>query len=225
VFFINTFILSANNIPICCKNSNIQRAILTLESIELGIPYYILESYHDLQHLSTGSNAIYSTTVDHMDAKLSLKSLSSEVNIKLWDTIDMEDVVKQLQDMHYEFHEYQKPGSYQRLWDQIKICFPDARVVNISFWGNEVEALSTQDQEVQDISICSLSSLYSEETGDINLRQYLQEKRIFCVLDALEFHHSYENLVVLHGASFNILKNENLHLLKCLTIYADQKIS
>ena len=53
----------------------------------------------------------------------------------------MEDCVKQLQELHYEFHEYEKAGSYKRQGDIISLRLMDMSQLVINFWGNEIESL------------------------------------------------------------------------------------
>jgi excinuclease UvrABC helicase subunit UvrB len=68
----------------------------------------------------------------------------------------METLMKYLQDASYEFNEYQKPGSYQRLGDQIKIYFPSSEALTVSFWGDEIETIMQNKAEVSSITIHSL---------------------------------------------------------------------
>jgi transcription-repair coupling factor (superfamily II helicase) len=148
-------------------------------------------------------------SIDHLDIKISQYILESWLSLDIWDEIEMETLMKYLQDAGYEFSEYQKPGSYERLWDQIKIYFPNRSHVTLSFWGNEIEALSYNNAEVSSISIQALTKLAYDDKENLSLLEYLKNKKVFCILDTLEFHHMYDELISLNASSFNILKSDS----------------
>jgi transcription-repair coupling factor len=176
---------------------------------QLGINYFLLESYHDLNHLNTQNSSIYSITVEVISIDISQKIIDNWFILKKGDEIEMETLMKQLLDLGYEFSEYEKPKSYQRLWDQIKIFFPNLDAVTISFWWDEIESLSKNNKELSRVSLHSLWELSSSDRNAFPLLDYLKKENVFCMLDSIEFHHSYEKLISLHASSYNILKDEN----------------
>lgn len=163
---------------------------------ELWLKYYPLESYHDLELLSSWSGSIYSIIVDDIHQELSCSHLEQRLHISLKDTLSMESLMKSLQDLEYQFSEYQKPGSYNRLWDQIKIFFPNEQGIIMSFWWDEIESIEDLNWKAQEhISLMSLKTFVGHDKNNIHLSRYLQEKKIFSVLDSLQFHHFYDSLI------------------------------
>ncbi|MCD5375157.1 DEAD/DEAH box helicase, partial [Candidatus Gracilibacteria bacterium] len=176
---------------------------------ELGISYHKLENYHDLSALGQEQGLIYSLCVNEMSTYLSQRVIEAGMNLRIGDQIEMETLMKHMQDIGYEFSEYQKPGSYQRLGDQLKICFPNENLITLSFWGDEIESISQEAKELFEVKLHSLLALSGGGGKDeILLIEYLKKNDIFCILDTLEFHHMYTELSKLNSSGFNILKSD-----------------
>ena len=188
----------------------IQKKYLTLAK-DLRISCRVLESYHDIWQLQDPhSNILYIITVDEIEKELVYKIISWALSLKVWDTHILENILTELQDFGYEFHEYHKASSFTRKWDTLSITFPNEQQYSVSFWWNEIESLRDASwDEIERLEISSLRHFWERQEGSKNtLLQYLQEKNIFCILDALEFHPQYENLVQkLKSSSFDILGN------------------
>lgn len=177
---------------------------------ELWIPYYILTTYHDLERLSNSSGCIYSICISEIENDFWVSWLENMIYLELWETISMEDLMKKLQDLEYEFSEYEKPGTYSRVWDQIKIYFPDSWSVSLSFWWDEIESISWgNNEELSELRLSALTPLVLDERHNTNLIEYFKEQKIFCILDMLQFHYLYETLTQkdIQSASLNILSS------------------
>jgi hypothetical protein len=83
---------------------------------QFSIPYFIFSSLHDIKALEWSCCAIYSIEIEHIDQEVSQKLLSTNITLKSWQEHDMQELMKSLNGLGYEFHEYQKPGSYMRSW-------------------------------------------------------------------------------------------------------------
>ena len=143
-----------------------------------------------------------------LEEQISSRTTQKFVHIKSGESYEIEHLIQSLQSLHYEFSEYEKPWSYIRKGDSIKICNPKGSSYNLSFWGNELESIHNDSLwTLPELSLSSLQSVFKGGDQDIKLINYLHSEKIFCFLDNLEFHPVYEKLRGLGSinSSFDIL--------------------
>lgn len=190
-------------------NQKEQKKYKTLAD-QFVIPYHPLTSLHDIWVLEWNNKIIYSIVIDLIDQDISNSLLQSSITISTWQEYEMQHLMKQLQDIGYEFHEYKKPGSYMRTWDSIHIYYPEWWNITLSYWGDEVESIiSNNEQTHNQIKITNITEFFSDERNNTSLIKILEDKKIMSVIDSLQFHHLYEFLLQsdLKWVSLNILSN------------------
>jgi len=207
-------------------NQKEQKKYKTLAD-EFSLPYISLTSMHDICVLERKENIIYSLVIDAIDREVSNRLLHSSLSIMSWQEYEMQNLMKQLQNIGYEFHEYKKPGSYMRTWDSIHIHYPEWWSITLSYWGDEIESITSSDGVIHNkITLANMREFFSDERNNSSLLKILEDKKITSVIDSLQFHHLYESLLQsnLEWVSFNILSNmsenwdslslwiENLHI-------------
>lgn len=194
------------NILHVCSSNEIQKKYSIIAQ-DLSIKYYYLESYHDLSVLEEPWDTIYSICVDSLEQTLEYKESQKSLDLNVWDTVSMEELMKQLQDLHYEHSEYEKPRSYNRKGDILKIFYPHRWSLIINYWWDDIESLEENGNSISSKTLSSLNSLWEVWEHSRMLLDYIKEENIFCFLDMLEFHPLYEILTgeEYHSSSFDIL--------------------
>ena len=100
------------------------------------------ERYSDLLALSKNEAPnIMSLCVSEFEDLLSLKELSSELKIQRGQDMILDDILKALQNLGYEYHEYEKEGSFVRKGDLIKIQLLYSGTLTLHFWGNTLDQI------------------------------------------------------------------------------------
>ena len=100
------------------------------------------ERYSDLLALSKNeAPSIMSLCASELETLLSLKELSSELTIGTGQDLILDDLLKALQHLGYEYHEYEKEGSFVRRGDTIKIQLLYSGTLTLHFWGNTLDQI------------------------------------------------------------------------------------
>lgn len=159
---------------------------------ELGISYTLIESYHDILSIATSTRGIFSIVAASCDTLLCPQLLQTKLQISVGDQIFLEDMLRQLQDLSYEFHEYEKAGSYTRKGDIMRVILPDDRVCVINFWGNEIESIILEGVNIHTFDFYSLAKLGTGKKPSLPLKELFKTQKVWCVLDMLEFHPLFE---------------------------------
>ena len=196
LLFLSRNIQSSKNILHLVSSSEITKKYKIIAQ-ELSIPYVPISTYQDLLMLSYKEWSIYALDIESLWNELESDILKNPLNIEVGYTISMEDLMKKLQDLSYEFHEYEKNGSYLRKWDTIKITLRKNESYTISFWWDEIESIQNiSGENISSLSLSSLQEIKKQEDTKTPLRlaDWLSENKVFIVLDNLEFHHRYEEL-------------------------------
>ena len=173
--------------------------------------YSLLRSYHDLHELEYGNTKkIFFLCVDDLELLLCETLLSQTLELQIWQDVSPETIIQELQNLRYDYSEYEKPWNYNKKWDTFTIYFPDSSDIVISFWWNEIESLTHSNiWKIDTIQMSSLEKFGESCTWkDISLKSYIQREQIWCIFDALEFYPIYEDLVSqFNNSSFDILWN------------------
>jgi len=190
-------------------NTQIQKKYTSIAK-ELSVPYEELTSLHDISILTSWVQRVYSLHIDLLEQEISESLHASKLEIKKWSEIDTQKLMKDLHAFGYEFHEYQKPGSYIRSWDSLHIYYPEWGYVTLSFWWDEVESIHDSDGEIhENLSLSSICEFYPEEKNNISLKEILENNATTCIIDSLQFHHLYEKILSwrLKWISLNLLSS------------------
>lgn len=187
------------------SDNSIQKKYLSL-SEKLSIHYIKMDSPHALHEMSQNTNTIYSISLHDLQIKIA-STYKNSLDIEVWKNISQDECVKKLLDLWYEFSEYSKPGSYNKLWDIIKVTFSPHDSCTINFWWDEIESLERNTVAVTQYSFYSIEVFQnSEERNTHSLKNILAELKIFCVFDNLEFEEGYSELSAdLINSSLDIL--------------------
>ena len=114
-------------------------------------------------------------------------------------TQSQESCIKAINDLWYEFHEYEKAGSYKKLWDTLFVYgFDGETTYKISFWWDEIEDISREflreTKKLKKIQFAAQVSLFTENETRNTLLDVLREENIFTLLDHIEFHRDYSDI-------------------------------
>ncbi len=162
-------------------------------SQDLDFRYYNFSSHHDISVLENrSSSCIYSLQVEDIQNFIITQTYGKELLLKKWAQTHMEECIKWLQSCSYEFHEFEKTGSYMRQWDILRIFFPHQWKLEVSFWGDEIESIHLNGSEIETYTIYSIAPFEEDIKKSISLLSFLQDKGIYIIADNLQFHHSYE---------------------------------
>ena len=187
----------------------------------LSVGYKSVETIWDLIALQNEPQGIYVIEIDHLFEHVVDKKLikKNALSIHTWDTITQEEYLKSLSDIGYEFHEYEKPGSYKKQWDTIHIYdFDGITTYKISFWWNQVDEIhrevSRKSKKIPKLHLWWTLSIFSETSSENTLFSILKDENIFTVLDGIEFHSEYQDMCkkLQDFVSFDIIGNKNLKI-------------
>lgn len=173
---------------------------------QLWFCYLPLQNIHDIGQLSKQKNIVYSCPISRLSLKIENKYLRA-FTLKVWQEITQEELLKKLLELWYEFSEYEKPWSYQKLWDIITLIYQNNEKIRISFWGDEIESLTKNSETLSSHELYSLKEFIdTTDRNTTSLKDILIENQSLCVLDALEFDIEYTDLsLALRSVSFDIL--------------------
>lgn len=139
-FLAETFVHHKNLLHIV-ENPQIQKKYAILSG-DIGVDYSICERYSDLIALSQNeAPSIMSLCVSELETLLSLKELSLEFKIQTGQDLILDDILGALQNLGYEYHEYEKEGSFVRKGDIIKIQLLYRGTLTLHFWGNTLDQI------------------------------------------------------------------------------------
>lgn len=156
--------------------------------------YFPLSTYHDLIDLLQTKGNIYSIPIEYLTWWLDENILHSPLQVTPWDIYNMDDFVKKLIELEYEFSEYEKPNSFFKNWDIVSIYTSRWNSIRVSFWWDEIEELIFEKKKIPNITLWSLKKLFSDEKTDTTLWNYIWKKNTLCVWDNIDFHSLYEEI-------------------------------
>ena len=190
-------------------------------SYDLGFPFLSLKRYHDLHKLKC-SWGVYMLSIEDIEKNINFQTYHKQLTLKKWESFHIEELMKELQELWYDFSEYEKPWSYSRKWDIIKIYQPQWDEVTLSFWWNEIESLSDwSNKQYTEVELFSLENVFVWDTNSLIFIEHIKQEGIFCILDMLEFHPLYETLA--HSdyisSSFDILGDSSSHSRKVVDLW------
>lgn len=205
IFFLAASIQKENILHVVSGDHEIKKYGLLAK--EIWISYQKIETYHDVNKLQILSNTIFAISIDELSSNIDTDTLNTWYTLQVGKQYIMEEVLKSLQSLSYDFNEYDKPGSYKRKGDIISLTYPEGSTLSIHFWWDEVESLEIDGKKIEEVTLHSLEKINWEQTWSSLLWEYIAEKSIFTLFDGLEFHHNYENILSLwvRNSSFDIL--------------------
>jgi len=177
---------------------------------ELKKEYRRYCSLQDLYEFENFEIWILSCTLENIDTVIYYQD-TIPLMLTLWQEISQDTLISELIDKNYSFHEHGIAHSYQKSWDSIIIQVWDNEI-RISFWWDEIDGLYRNGEACSEYHIYSLQISPENSTQQsFTFKGILWEKKCFCMLDTLEFHHDYEDICHnLHSSSINILP-QNIH--------------
>ncbi len=174
--------------------------------------YHTLSCYHDLTKLRNMDGRIFSLLIQDAELFLHPHILEKEKCFSVWENISLQNAIKILLDLWYDFHEYEKLSSFRSNGDLLKITSPYNENITLSFWGDDIEEILIENKKTEHIRLWSLERFDTEKKhkNALALTDYFKIHSIHIVLDMLEFHHLYQQLSSSEYtvSSFNILWNQ-----------------
>lgn len=131
--------------------------------------------------------------------------------------LSMEEMVKHLSHLWYEFREFLEGWDYKKLWDTISIkVHKELPEILLSFWWESIESISihawVRSKEFEHITLWSLTPLnFFDLAPNFNTdlwKYFLQKKLILDNIDILTWGDFFENIP--ENISFDILKKSHL---------------
>lgn len=179
---------------------------------EFSIPYIPLTSLHDIQMLNSWDKSIYSLEVASLEQEISRELIDTDIDIACGETVNIQNFMKDLHELWYEFHEYQKTWSYMRRWDSVHIYYPNGGSLSLSFWGDELESIIDSFWTSHDrILLRSIKEFQTCKTSNTSLFKILENSHIPCIIDSLQFHYLYQEIIEskISWISLNVLSSIN----------------
>ena len=172
----------------------------------LNFDYSKIDNYSNFTELVLNKNGFFIVNSDIFNKKFdTLNQIKyKSLHIKEWEEIKIDEIIKKLNSLNYNFSEFSTSGSYKKLWDILKIYSPDSKKeINISFWWDTIEEITQENisenlkkekNKLEEIYIWENKALEEIEwKNEMNLSELLCEET-FCILDSLDFDKNYDLL-------------------------------
>jgi len=136
--------------------------------------------------------------------------------IEKWQNYDIDEIIKKLTKIGYEFSEYSNSWTYKKSWDILSISdFSWNIEYKISFWGTSVEEILVNNISVEKIIIWWKNNIFNDNIKkESNLFNYLKSFNFFIILDSLDFSEFYEDKInnFDNFCSFDFVGNKSLKI-------------
>ncbi|NDK10075.1 DEAD/DEAH box helicase [Candidatus Gracilibacteria bacterium] len=169
---------------------------------DLGISYKELESAEDIIACSQRiGSTLFWISIDDVKKEVHQKLFDSQITLQTGKSYPQLSLMEGLQEIGYDYHEYEKQGSYLRQGDIIKIFQIGGQVTLLNYWGDEIESIVVDGNKVEQVYISSLENIFKipDQIGKKTIKNpilsdILVQDEIFLVLDGCEFHPLFEKL-------------------------------
>lgn len=158
---------------------------------------------NDLINLIHNENWVFLIDVSKLNIKVVDKTITKDMlYLEIKKDYNLDSLIDNLNKFWYNFSEYWIKWSYKKSWDTLNIVsFNWNYQYIISFWWDNIEEIKKIDIISDYIKVDSnLSSLYlwSNKIIDNNwhkeIIEYINEKKIFKILDSIDFNQNYDSL-------------------------------
>jgi transcription-repair coupling factor len=191
----------------------------------LKINYEEINSYSSLCNLSHNNSWVFfvlNYTLKEEIIKESQLIHFSQI-IEKGSSQDINNIVKKLSELWYDFSDFQNKWTYKKSWDILSITdFSGNTEYKISFWWENIEEIIEirknknniiSTEEIKKVTLWWSKNIFNDdEKKEWNIQNYLKTSKIFTILDSLDFSEFYEeNTKILHNfCSFDFVWNKEL---------------
>lgn len=133
------------------------------------------------------------------------------INLEVWQTIDIENFLKKLNDFWYNFSDFLEPWNFKKNWDSINIKLKNQKEINISFFWDIIEDIflieKTNTSSLKKLTIPKIKNFSKFKKTDkisSNIASLLKNKKI--ILDNVDIHKNFEDIKDIYYISFDSLK-------------------
>jgi len=192
----------------------------------LNIDFQIINNQQNLIDYLFNNSWFFIISAEILNQEIDEKKqlLFHSLHLKVWEAINLEDLIKKLNSLNFKFSEYQNPATFNKKWDILTINSSDwKKQYIISFWWDTIEEI-TQIKKVWEIrkDTNKIDSLYiwkadKIEKQDKNWQSILDsilDKNWLVILDNLDFDPNYEKIInsLENIISFDYLPNKKLNI-------------
>jgi len=149
--------------------------------------------------------------------------------LEKWNSQGINNIIKKLSEIWYEFSEYSNPWTYKKIWDILNIVDFSWKIeYKISFWWDVVEEINIIQKNVGGLPVGTLKlnnlekiiiwwnkNIFNDEVKKEScLQNYLKNTKNFIILDSLDFSEFYEeNIKIFQNfCSFDFVWNKSLKI-------------
>ena len=208
---------------IVVSNEKILNNFLKISNF-LDIKFYKLIILWDLISLIYNKTWTYIVTKEIFNAKIPNFEYLEKfllINIKKWDSINLNEIVKKLNNYWYKFNDHWDEWTFKVVWDIISITdFSWQNNYKISFWWDQVEDIII----IKNNSTTKINNLYIWKNDNIvfendsnsfndKLIEKFNKKYILNIFDSLDFYKYFDELIKnsTNFINFNSISNNSLH--------------
>lgn len=174
----------------------------------LFVPYKTLDNLSNIIDLSLNRSSLFlwTTIVLEKNFKILEQIKYESIYLKKDDNIDLDELIKKLVNLWYNFSEYGIKWSYKKSWDILSITSSDGKTkYDISFWWNTIEEINKtfiinefkkETSNITEFYLWDNISLNDYEISDKKTSDFLDllSNDTFKILDSLDFNNYYDKL-------------------------------
>jgi transcription-repair coupling factor (superfamily II helicase) len=190
----------------------------------LNIDFQTINSQENLIDYLFNKKWFYIINSEILENQIDKKNqlLYNSLNLKVWETINYEELIKKLNSLNFKFSEYENPSSFNKKWDILTINSSDfKKQYIISFWWDTIENI-TQIKKIWEIrkDKTNLDNVYIGKADKIqeniknnnNILDNILDNNCLVILDNLDFDTNYDNIIKKSKdiISFDYLWNKKL---------------
>ncbi len=193
----------------------------------LNIDYQIINSLDNLIDYIFNDNSFFIISSNLIEQKIDQKSqlLYNSIELKKWQNISQEELIKKLISLNYSYSEFEKSASYNKKWDTINIFSKDLKKeYKITFWWDIIDEIILIKKiweirkdtfNLDKIFIGKIDNLQEIEKSKTTILDIIIDKNWLVILDNLEFDNFYEELIkkLDNKISFDYIWNKNLKII------------
>ncbi len=193
----------------------------------LNIDFQIINNHQNLVDYLFNNSWFFIISAEILNQEIDEKKqlIFHSLNLKIWETINYQDLIKKLNSLNFKFSEYQNPATFNKKWDILTINSADwKKQYIISFWGDTIEEITKikkvweirkDTSKIDNLYIWKADKIEKQDKNWQNILDSILDKNWLVILDNLNFEQNYEKIInsLENIISFDYLANKKLNII------------
>jgi len=139
------------------------------------------------------------------------------LKVSKWDNIEINEITKKLNELWYNFSEYDNEWTFNIVWDILSFTDLSGVITKISFWWDTIEDIFVTNKSSENFYFWKNENLDFDSTNKKNNKEFIEKitntDSLF-ILDSLDFYSSYDEVSskLVNFITFNSLKENDSYI-------------